>query len=391
MEKKNYNLQYASVNIWFWAGYGMIWAFISPLLISFGMTGGQVGIVTSLATFLSVFAAPALSAYIDGKKNLTDRHGAIALVAAAIICVIPVCLFPGMPKPLLGLLFVVTGICEASVPPFQNAMSVSPGAKRVSINYGLCRGCGSVSYAVACLLLGGFLEKHSVRWLLPMFLIASAVSIFAMESFRTLDSFGDPKEKEENAGAASLLGNRCFFFALLGSALFMACHSVGNTYVNYLVDRVGGDESAMGLCLFLCSGIELPAMAFFSPRLSKYPCRLWFMAAALGGVVKYAVFFFAPSIGWIYFGELLQFFEFSIYLPTSVYYVSKALPASDQLKGQSFIHIAGNGLGAAFGNLAGGQIIERTGSIRPALLFAIACSAAAMAAFSLSERRISDE
>ena len=105
----------------------------------------------------------------------------------------------------------------------------------------------------------------------------------------------------------------------------------------------------------------------------------------MGEAIKYLVLLFAPSVGWLYFASTLQFFQFGIYLPATVYYVADTLPRRDQLKGQSLIHVAGKGLGGALGSLFGGWFID-LGGIRLSLILAIVSAVAAYFVFTASTK-----
>ena len=111
--------------------------------------------------------------------------------------------------------------------------------------------------------------------------------------------------------------------------------------------------------------------------------RLRFAAGA--EVVKFLIFYLARSMPLIYLGQCMQFFQFAVYAPATVYYVAAALPERDQLKGQSLIYVAGSGLGGALGNLLGGRLLDRSG-IQAALLLGTVSAAASLLTFCLSTR-----
>lgn len=381
------NTRYAAIQASFWSAYGTLWAFIALLLEHYGFTSGQVGIVTSCATLCSVVLSPAVSSLLDTHARLENRHGAMAMLSLAAAVSLLVWLLPPAQPVVLGACFALIGTLLSSVPPFQNAMAMDANRCGLPVVYGFCRGVGSVSYAAAVLLLGFVLERRAPTLLLPLFAVLTAIGLFAMAGFRLPQR---PPEEDTAAPAhrsiAALL-RACprFTLTLPGCLFFFAAHTVSNTYMNVLVGKVGGTASAIGTGLALSAVLELPSMTLVSRLRGRFSSGFFLRLAAAAEIVKFVLYYFAPSMGVIYLGHCVQFFQFAVYAPATVYFVADTLPERDQLRGQSLIYVAGSGLGAALGGLIGGRLIEH-GGIQSALLFCIFCAAASFAAFSVSTR-----
>ncbi len=341
------NTRYAVIHASFWGAYGSLWAFIALVLEYNGFASAQVGVVTSCATLLSVFLSPAVSSFLDARPGLENRHGAMALLTLAAALCLLVWLVP-LPRPfVLGACFALIGAFLSSTPPFQNAMAMDANRCGIPVVYGFCRGVGSVSYAAAVLLLGFVLEHRSI--------------------------------------AAVLRSHPRFALTLLGCMFFFLTHTISNTYMNALVGKAGGTASAVGTSLAISAVLELPAMTLVSRLQKRFSPGFFLRFAAGAEVVKFLIFYLARSMPLIYLGHCMQFFQFAVYAPATVYYVAAALPERDQLKGQSLIYVAGSGLGGALGNLLGGRLLDRSG-IQAALLLGTVSAAASLLTFCLSTR-----
>ena len=380
------NTRYAAIQASFWSAYGTLWAFIALLLEHYGFTSGQVGIVTSCATLCSVVLSPAVSSLLDTHARLENRHGAMAMLSLAAAVSLLVWLLPPAQPVVLGAYFALIGTLLSSVPPFQNAMAMDANRCGLPVVYGFCRGVGSVSYAAAVLLLGFVLERHAPTLLLPLFAALTAIGLFAMAGFRLPQRPPEDTAAPARRSIAALL-RACPRFALTlpGCLFFFAAHTVSNIYMNALVGKVGGTASAIGTGLALSAVLELPSMTLVSKLRGRLSSGFLLRLAAAAEIVKFTLYYFAPSMGFLYLGHCLQFFQFAVYAPATVYFVADTLPERDQLRGQSLIYVAGSGLGAALGGLLGGRLVER-GGIQSALLFCIFCAVAAFAVFSLSTR-----
>ena len=366
------NTRYAVIHASFWGAYGSLWAFIALVLEYNGFASAQVGVVTSCATLLSVFLSPAVSSFLDARPGLENRHGAMALLTLAAALCLLAWLVP-LPRPfVLGACFALIGAILYSTPPYQNAF---------------CRGVGSVSYAAAALLLGFVLERHAPTLLLPVFAALTACGLIAMSGFRLPERPDEAADRpaEHRSIAAVLRSHPRFALTLLGCMFFFLTHTISNTYMNALVGKAGGTASAVGTSLAISAVLELPAMTLVSRLQKRFSPGFFLRFAAGAEVVKFLIFYLARSMPLIYLGHCMQFFQFAVYAPATVYYVAAALPERDQLKGQSLIYVAGSGLGGALGNLLGGRLLDRSG-IQAALLLGTVSAAASLLTFCLSTR-----
>lgn len=190
---------------------------------------------------------------------------------------------------------------------------------------------------------------------------------------------------EHRSIAAVLRSHPRFALTLLGCMFFFLTHTISNTYMNALVGKAAGTASAVGTSLAISAVLELPAMTLVSRLQKRFSPGFFLRFAAGAEVVKFLIFYLARSMPLIYLGHCMQFFQFAVYAPATVYYVAAALPERDQLKGQSLIFVAGSGLGGALGNLLGGRLLDRSG-IQAALLLGTVSAAASLLTFCLSTR-----
>lgn len=335
------NTRYAVIQASFWGAYGSLWAFIALVLEYNGFASAQVGVVTSCATLLSVFLSPAVSSFLDARPGLENRHGAMALLTLAAALCLLAWLVP-LPRPfVLGACFALIGAFLSSTPPFQNAMAMDANRCGIPVVYGFC---------------------------LP----------------ERPDEAAD-RPAEHRSIAAVLRSHPRFALTLLGCMFFFLTHTISNTYMNALVGKAGGTASAVGTSLAISAVLELPAMTLVSRLQKRFSPGFFLRFAAGAEVVKFLIFYLARSMPLIYLGHCMQFFQFAVYAPATVYYVAAALPERDQLKGQSLIYVAGSGLGGALGNLLGGRLLDRSG-IQAALLLGTVSAAASLLTFCLSTR-----
>ena len=248
----------------------------------------------------------------------------------------------------------------------------------VSVNYGLGRGTGSTTYAIVALVLGFVLERRPPTVMLPVLLAALAAQILSVWSFR----YPLPPAAETTERAAPpVLSLRAllrkypaFAVLLLGCALLQGSHNACNTYMIHIAAKVGAGEGLMGTILALSAFMELPSMALFPRIHRRLSLEALFRLCAAAFVARNVLFLLAASPVLLYVAAVIQFVEFGIFLPATVYYVAEKLDAANQVKGQGLIHVFSNGLGPAVMTAAGGRLID-SGGINAMLWFTSAGAA----------------
>ena len=213
--------------------------------------------------------------------------------------------------------------------------------------------------------MGFVLERRSPTVILPVLLAALAVQIAAVWSFRyPLPPAPAAQEGEppQVLGVWGLLRKYpAFPVMLVGCALLQGGHNACNTYMIHIASKVGAGEGLMGVILAVSAFAELPAMALFPRMHRRLSLRTLFLVCAAAFVGKNVLFLLAQSPVLLYLAAALQFFEFGIFLPATVYYAAETLDTANQAKGQGLIHVFSNGVGPAVMTAIGGRLIDRAG------------------------------
>ena len=342
------NLCYAGIQSLYWAGFAAIWAFLSVLLLYRGFSNSQIGTVSALALLMPLAVQPVLASLADRDRRFTSRRLAMALTGLLLLCAVGLWCSAGS-MVVTAALYVLVGISLTATAPFHSAMAMELQQHGVALNYGLSRGLGSACYAASVLVLGVVVERYAPT--------AAAAA---------------------GSGPVLSVGQllRCYpayTWLLVGCALLMACHSATCTYMIHIVGKVGGSESMMGSALAVAAFLELPAMGLFSRVRRKVPLAWLLIFCAVFFVIRAGLFWAARSVPVLYLAAALDFFEYGIFIPATVYYVAEHIDPANQVKGQSLMGMATTGVGSAFGNFVSGQLLDRTG-VNGMLLFCTICA-----------------
>lgn len=348
----------------YFAGFSAIWGFGPVLLLYHGLSNSTLGVITSLALVLPLLIQPALASLSDADPRWTSRRLALGLSLLTLAAALAIMLLPEQ-KTVLLVSYAVIGVTLVCTSPFFNSMVMEYHLRGVNINYGIGRGTGSTTYAIVALVMGFVLERRSPTVILPVLLAALAVQIAAVWSFRyPLPPAPAAQEGEppQVLGVWGLLRKYpAFPVMLVGCALLQGGHNACNTYMIHIASKVGAGEGLMGVILAVSAFAELPAMALFPRMHRRFSLRTLFLVCAAAFVGKNVLFLLAQSPVLLYLAAALQFFEFGIFLPATVYYAAETLDTANQAKGQGLIHVFSNGVGPAVMTAIGGRLIDRAG------------------------------
>ena len=153
------------------------------------------------------------------------------------------------------------------------------------------------------------------------------------------------------------------------------CLPMSNFLVNVVTSR-GGTTGDLGTALFVMAAFELPTAFIFQRLYRRLGGGRLLLMSMVFCFFKALALFLSPSLPFVLLSQPLQMLGYGLFTPTSVYYVNESVPPEDQVKGQTLMMVASNGLGGVLGSLFAGSILD-LGGPNAMLGFCMACSAAA--------------
>lgn len=367
MSSRKYILKYAALQVFYWAALCAIMGYAVVYMLEKGYSNSEIGIVMAVSNIISVVMQPLIAGIMDKSKELTLRK-AIGLLAG---CMFGAAVFLVLLKEvslILTIVLVIAMVATTVIQPFINSIAVKLQEQGISVNFGLCRACGSIAYAVVSTIVGILIEKYSVvvvpisLMVLLMFFFFCLAMIGNIEH-ATENVAENMTAKEEKAQSVVMLlrRNKRFGVLLVGISLIFYTHMITSNYLIQIIENVGGNSSHMGIASSIAAIVELPAMIFFVKLVKKIKCHTLLRIAGLFFALKYVALYLADSVAMIYAAQVLQFASYALYIPASVHYVSKLFGKADTVKGQSLITTATT-LGNVFASLIGGRILDIYGT-----------------------------
>lgn len=373
---RQYTITYAAVHGFYWAAFGALLGFTAVFLLDKGFSNLQIGMVIALSNVAAVFLQPLIAGMADKHEGISVKKiigwGTAALTLASAGLIIMNHVFWAA-----AVFMAIAVIAITVMQPFVNTLAVQMEQNGICVNFGLCRACGSLSYALVTAVLGLLLAYASVEIIplaavfltLLLFLSTALLSVYGAEKGnKTENRREDERLKPLKAQGIFpfMRAHKKFLLFLLGISFIFYFHVLSCNYLIQIIVNVGGDSGDMGIAGALSAIVELPAMVLFSGLVKKAGCRRLLCIAGVFFAVKSVLFFTAGSIGMIYAAQLLQAGGYALFIPASVHYVGRLLDKEDMMKGQSLITTAVT-LGGVFSSIIGGRLLDVYG-VRVTLL-----------------------
>ena len=351
---------YILLHLVYWAMFAAFAGYQTALVLNRGFSSADAGVFVAIRCLAGIFAQPLIGSWADRHRTVPlKRILVVCLLAALAVNGVLIAARPGFWG--MAAIFLALGVLELNAYPLLDSMAVQFISVGLEIRYSLCRGLGSLSYAVSCVLLGrqaAALGVETLLWthlglLILMILVSAAFPAFPQEAL-------PPLAEGERPHSVWYLIRSSRSFAWMLAAVFFALAAVMPivSFMVSLVGEQGGDESHLGLALFLMAASELPAALLF-PALHR---RL-----GSGGTLALSVvfmgpnplfFLLAPDLWWLLAVQPVQMLGYGLFTPASVYYANENVSQADRIQGQSVMMMASNGLGAMFGNLLAGYAVD---------------------------------
>ncbi len=256
-----------------------------------GLTGSQIGLITSLSLILGVCVMPLWGIIGDRTKKYT------ALIQFALLAATVVVYFYSSSMVYLTIILSAVGleVLRIGIMPLSDTIATSY-TQRTGTNYGSIRAMGSLGYMVFAMLVGFLADSIGLDG--PLFAIYGALLIGSF-----IISFGFPKEKadkkaskEEKASISKLLKNTDYRFILLISLLTSAVLESAMVFGgNHLVNTLQGSDSMISWLTFITVLPEVVFLAIALRVIKKIGYKNFYILAIASMLGRFLIYAFVPS------------------------------------------------------------------------------------------------
>lgn len=249
----------------------------------------------------------------------------------------------------------------------SNSLCAYYSKRNLPINFGIGAGVGSLSYSFASLGIGYVIARLGADWMIWIVLISLIFLIILVTGYPQLDrniikgvSEEDGKSEQNVSIIMFWKKYKYFSITILGVMMIAACHAMAENYLINIFNRMGGGSENVGTALFIACISAAPVLLFIEKIQDKTGFSILMRLSGIFYICKAFLLMEASTVPSVYLIELLQFCTYGFSYPLLYYFTRERIMDTDMVKGQA-IAMAFYTMGVAFGNYAGGILIDSFG------------------------------
>lgn len=355
---KRLDIHYALIQGIYWSIYASTTAYIVVLLKDRGFNNAEIGYINAARTSISVIAQILLSLFADKYKNIPLKY----IIATMMIFTLISNMFfkiTSLNFIEIFIIFLVFGISELSIISLMDSMALQFINNGISINYSACRGIGSISYAVLCIFLGKVVDLFGAEIIIKIHEVLIIAYIILLITFTTFKKKINEKKQNTSNILKMLSSNSRYTFYLIGVIFTFAGYMGVINFMSNLINNVGGNNTHLGIALFVMAICEVPMMIFLFPKLyRKIPADKLVFISMLIQVIRSILLIFAKSPNTIIRIQTLELMAYGLYVPASIHFINSIIDEDNCIKGQTLGMMASS-FGGTIGTALFGIILDK--------------------------------
>ena len=303
----------------FYAVIGGYFAYMNVAFINRGMSGVQIGIISSVGALLGLIGSP----FLTGLADRNNWHKPMLILSNFCfgLALIGVYFAPSFVWMLPAM--AIGSFLGAPLMPLSDSLLVRMSNIH-QLDFGHMRVWGSIGFTLVCILAGLLWDVIGLEWL---FLVSGMV--FMLRAFSVLLLEARPAKLQENQMSIhekqswlTPFKDRQFSIFLIG-IFFWGCSTCFFNYTSIYMNQLGGNNIMIGLMMALLALGEIPAV-MFADRLTR---RFGLLPVYVFGIFGFCVIIIAvifvhtPMLLVILNG--LRGLGFGLYIVAGVRYVDK--------------------------------------------------------------------
>ena len=358
-------VQFSLIQGLMWGGYACIFAFASVYLLAKGFTNTQVGYIIAAGGAAAALMQPLAGAIADRSRKLI-LHRMIIILCLAQILISVLLLLTGSRLWITALFFPLLNAVLHVITPLTYSLGMFFIERGVPVNFGICRGIGSVSFALLSALLGILVNRINEDVVLYAFILLSLLMVFSTATFhfRDVDETKTAARDTASSGRVRLIRflktYRRFFLVLLGNTLVFISHTILTVYLYQVVTYHGYTSREMGFATTLAAMCELPALFGLTVLNRRKKAASLYRISLVFFFLKNLILYLAGSLPMIYFAMCMHLLGYGLYAGSSVLYVNDTVDTDYQSTGQALM-TATCSVGTVAGSVLGGKLLDLTG------------------------------
>jgi PPP family 3-phenylpropionic acid transporter len=333
---------------------GLYGPYLNLYFKGLGLSGAQIGLLTSLARLTSAMAPLFWGPVVDSIM----RTRAVLAVAIGM----SIMAFSSFALPLrFGLLIlsmILFSFFNSPISPVANSITLQYLDEKGGGSYGGIRAWGSVGFIIASLSLGEAIRTYTLRAMFYGY-ATSGIANIAL-------SWGLPQASPQmggklKAGVWRLLRSPNLAVLLFCGLLGQISSASYYMFFSIYLDSLNLQGRYIGLAWGVGVASEVLVMLFSGRVAKRIGPKLLFSLGLFGAALRWYLYTATDHPALILLFQIFHGLTFGAFYVAGVTLVDMEVPSSRRASGQSIFTASTFGLGGVIGSLAGGPLYDRLG------------------------------
>lgn len=318
-----------------------------PLYLQYkGFNGTEIGWVLATGPLVSIFSQP-FWGYMSDKYKTVQKMLLICVVGLLISSIIFFQMNHLVAILLIGALFYFFSYPISS---FGDSLA-QRRADQLQISFGTIRTWGSIGFATSALLVGEFLARTGVEYMLWPFLLFAGITLIVVTRLEDVVVDSEPVQLRD---VTQLLKNKAFLFFLLFMMLITIGHRANDSFIGLYITQLGGSEDLVGLAWFIGVASEAIIFALSGYWFKKYHPLIFVIIGGILYSVRWFLFAIVDTPVMLLSLQFLHGLTFGVFYTATMAYVTRLIPHLLQSTGHLIFYAVFFGVSGMIGSLVGG-------------------------------------
>lgn len=368
--------------LWTGAG-GFVFPFISLFYAQKGLSGTQMGWLTTIGSLIGLISAPFIGRISDNAIN--PRR------------VLQLCLFGSGALMLalgqqnlfiaMAVIIAIEALVGAPVYPLSDAQALSISSEKEG--FGSIRLWGSLGWAITAFIGGWMVSRAGLVSIFWGYAVLYGLCILMLGRIITTPKPASAAEEHHlplGKVARSLVTQRTLLGLTIALSIFWLSNGGRHQFETLYMHQLGASEQLIGWAYTYPALMELPIMLWADKLVRKHGAgKILSLSILLEGISLIAIVVY-PSIASIMFMRAASGFYYSFYAIASVGYAVENAPEGQGATILSLYYVTLNGILALFNAPLSGAVFDWVGAY-PLYIIAAAGTILAWLALVISQRK----
>ena len=351
------NISFTIIQTAYWAGFCILFAYLSPYILSLGCSNTQLGVIISANSLASIIGQPVFG-YICDRIGSIKKVMICTLLGGSVLAA----LFYFTGSSYMAILFFSTAISFViqAVYPLIDNWTVLDAQINPTTNYGITRGIASLGYAATSAIVGGFFDKNGFQWMFILFIAMMVLAVLGCLGPKDTNNTIE-KEKVKFTDLKLLATNYGYVaFVIVATLLYVAFRSA-HGFLTTLMTQVGGTTEQLGYAWSVLGLSEVPALFLAGIILRKMKDSHLLFISMCFFILRVLLPSFATTPTQLIWMTALQGLSYGLFLPASVSFIARITKKELSSTAQTFAVAMYAGVGNTVAGVVGGTLVDAIG------------------------------